>query len=72
MISKSIVRNIPKFENEIDLHKPVAAILKIIPKNDLLFHYKIADFSNSLEFLENIAKAKGKLLKVKILLSKFF
>lgn len=50
-------------ENVNDPITPIEEILKKVNKNDILVHYKIPDFSNSNEFLINVAMSRGKLNK---------
>jgi hypothetical protein len=40
-------------------------IMNKIPKNDILMHFKIADFNTPTELLINVACSRGKLIKVK-------
>lgn len=50
-----------------DPMEPCDWILKKVPKNDLLLHFKIKDFDNVTKFLVNVALSRGKLGKVKII-----
>jgi len=58
-----VLRNIIKPENVVDPVGPIEEILKKVEKNELLVHYKIAEFSDATEFLANIAVSRGKLGK---------
>jgi len=42
---------------------PIEKMLTMINKENLLLHYKIADFTDHKQFLINIAKARGKFIK---------
>jgi len=58
-----ILRNVVKLEQVADPISPVTAILKRCNKHVILSIYKIPDYSTPNEFLINIAKKNGKLMK---------
>jgi nuclear GTP-binding protein len=58
-----LLRNTIKPEDVVDLTRGIEEILKRGQKEELLKLYKIADYSNSTEFLVNIALRTGKLKK---------
>ncbi|XP_073496147.1 guanine nucleotide-binding protein-like 3-like protein isoform X2 [Phyllobates terribilis] len=58
-----ILRNCVKIEQLIDPVGPVEAILRRCNKDQILQHYKVTDFRDTLEFLAMLAKRQGKLKK---------
>ena len=58
-----ILRNVVKIEQVSDPISPVTTILKRCNKHVILSIYKIPDFGTPNEFLINIAKKNGKLMK---------
>lgn len=43
---------------------PIERMLKLIKKDDILLHYKIADFTDAKGFLLHVAQVRGKYIKV--------
>uniref|UniRef100_A0A8C5QW57 G protein nucleolar 3 like n=1 Tax=Leptobrachium leishanense TaxID=445787 RepID=A0A8C5QW57_9ANUR len=58
-----ILRNCVKIEQLLDPVGPVEAILRRCNKEQIMQHYKVTDFRNTLEFLAMLAKRQGKLKK---------
>ncbi|XP_073397076.1 guanine nucleotide-binding protein-like 3-like protein [Dendrobates tinctorius] len=58
-----ILRNCVKIEQLIDPVGPVEAILRRCNKDQIIQHYKVTDFRDTLEFLAMLAKRQGKLKK---------
>ncbi|XP_075691344.1 guanine nucleotide-binding protein-like 3-like protein [Rhinoderma darwinii] len=58
-----ILRNCVKIEQLIDPVGPVEAILRRCNKDQIMQHYKVTDFRDTLEFLAMLAKRQGKLKK---------
>ncbi|XP_063287571.1 guanine nucleotide-binding protein-like 3-like protein [Pelobates fuscus] len=58
-----ILRNCVKIEQLMDPVGPVEAILRRCNKEQILQHYKVTDFRDTLEFLAMLAKRQGKLKK---------
>ncbi|KAG8554749.1 hypothetical protein GDO81_003881 [Engystomops pustulosus] len=58
-----ILRNCVKIEQLVDPVGPVEAILRRCNKDQILQHYKVTDYRNTLEFLAMLAKRQGKLKK---------
>ncbi|KRW99565.1 P-loop containing nucleoside triphosphate hydrolase [Pseudocohnilembus persalinus] len=59
----NLLRNVVKVDDIEDPMEPCDWILKKVPKNDLLLHFKIKDFDNVTKFLVNVALSRGKLGK---------
>ncbi|KAM8933919.1 guanine nucleotide-binding protein-like 3-like protein [Pelodytes ibericus] len=58
-----ILRNCVKIEQLLDPVGPVEAILRRCNKEQIMLHYKVTDFRDTLEFLAMLAKRQGKLKK---------
>ncbi|XP_066436653.1 guanine nucleotide-binding protein-like 3-like protein [Eleutherodactylus coqui] len=58
-----ILRNCVKIEQLVDPVGPVEAILRRCKKDQIMQHYKVTDFRDTLEFLAMLAKRQGKLKK---------
>ncbi|XP_053328516.1 guanine nucleotide-binding protein-like 3-like protein [Spea bombifrons] len=58
-----ILRNCVKIEQLMDPVGPVEAILRRCNKDQIMQHYKVTDFRDTLEFLFMLAKRQGKLRK---------
>ncbi|KAM3911046.1 guanine nucleotide-binding protein-like 3-like protein [Leptodactylus fuscus] len=58
-----ILRNCVKIEQLLDPVGPVEAILRRCNKDQIIQHYKVTDFRDTLEFLAMLAKRQGKLKK---------
>ncbi|KAM4696765.1 guanine nucleotide-binding protein-like 3-like protein [Rhinophrynus dorsalis] len=58
-----ILRNCVKIEQLLDPVGPVEAILRRCNKEQIIQHYKVTDFRDTLEFLAMLAKRQGKLKK---------
>ncbi|XP_053552218.1 guanine nucleotide-binding protein-like 3-like protein [Bombina bombina] len=58
-----ILRNCVKIEQLMDPVGPVEAILRRCNKEQIMQHYKVTDFRDTLEFLAMLAKRQGKLKK---------
>ncbi|KAM9325451.1 guanine nucleotide-binding protein-like 3-like protein [Gastrophryne carolinensis] len=58
-----ILRNCVKIEQLVDPVGPVEAILRRCNKEQIIQHYKVSDFRDTLEFLAMLAKRQGKLKK---------
>ncbi|XP_069798857.1 guanine nucleotide-binding protein-like 3-like protein [Dendropsophus ebraccatus] len=58
-----ILRNCVKIEQLVDPVGPVEAILRRCNKDQIIQHYKVTDFKDTLEFLAMLAKRQGKLKK---------
>ncbi|KAG8447830.1 hypothetical protein GDO86_015076, partial [Hymenochirus boettgeri] len=58
-----ILRNCVKIEQLVDPVGPVEAILRRCNKEQIIQHYKVANFRDTLEFLAMLAKRQGKLKK---------
>ncbi|XP_064415272.1 guanine nucleotide-binding protein-like 3-like protein isoform X3 [Latimeria chalumnae] len=58
-----ILRNCMKIEQLVDPVGPVEAILKRCNKQQIMKHYNVTDFKNTLEFLALLARHQGKLKK---------
>merc|ERR1712130_36578 len=58
-----MLRNCVKVEKIPDPVQPVEAILRKCNPQKLMVHYKIPEFANAQEFLSNVARRRGKLLK---------
>ncbi|XP_075041030.1 guanine nucleotide-binding protein-like 3-like protein [Mixophyes fleayi] len=58
-----ILRNCVKIEQLMDPVGPVEAILRRCNKDQIMQHYKVTDFRDTLEFLAMLAKRQGKLKK---------
>merc|ERR1712137_1528306 len=58
-----ILRNCVKVEKIADPIQPIEAILRKCNPQKLMVHYKIPEFANAQEFLSNVARRRGKLLK---------
>ncbi|KAM4018998.1 guanine nucleotide-binding protein-like 3-like protein [Anomaloglossus baeobatrachus] len=58
-----ILRNCVKIEQLVDPVGPVETILRRCNKEQIMQHYKVTDFRNTLEFLAMLAKRQGKLKK---------
>ncbi|XP_063792113.1 guanine nucleotide-binding protein-like 3-like protein [Pseudophryne corroboree] len=58
-----ILRNCVKIEQLLDPVGPVEAILRRCNKDQIMQHYKVTDFRDTLEFLAMLAKRQGKLKK---------
>ncbi|KAM4664208.1 guanine nucleotide-binding protein-like 3-like protein isoform 2-T4 [Discoglossus pictus] len=58
-----ILRNCVKIEQLMDPVGPVEAILRRCNKEQIIQHYKVIDFRDTLEFLAMLAKRQGKLKK---------
>jgi len=54
-----ILRQAIKVEDITDPQRPVEALLGRVQKEELLRHYRIADFTTQQEFLGQIARKKG-------------
>ncbi|XP_078520677.1 guanine nucleotide-binding protein-like 3-like protein [Lissotriton helveticus] len=58
-----ILRNCVKIEQLVDPVGPVEAILRRCNKEQIMQHYNIPDFKNTMEFLALLSKRQGKLRK---------
>ncbi|NP_001088820.1 guanine nucleotide binding protein-like 3 (nucleolar)-like S homeolog [Xenopus laevis] len=58
-----ILRNCVKIEQLVDPVGPVEAILRRCNKDQIIQHYKVSNFRDTLEFLAMLAKRQGKLKK---------
>ncbi|XP_077185714.1 guanine nucleotide-binding protein-like 3-like protein isoform X2 [Paroedura picta] len=58
-----ILRNCIKVEQLVDPVTPVEAILKRCNKQQIMQHYGVSDFRDTLEFLAHLARRQGKLKK---------
>ncbi|KAJ1095092.1 hypothetical protein NDU88_000262 [Pleurodeles waltl] len=58
-----ILRNCVKIEQLVDPVGPVEAILRRCNKQQIMQHYNIPDFQNTMEFLALLSKRQGKLRK---------
>lgn len=58
-----ILRNCIKIEQLVDPVTPVEAILKRCNKQQILQHYGVPDFRDTMEFLAHLARRQGKLKK---------
>ncbi|XP_030632671.1 guanine nucleotide-binding protein-like 3-like protein [Chanos chanos] len=58
-----ILRNCVKIEQLVDPVAPVEAILRRCNKTQIMGHYGVPDFHNTLEFLSLLARRQGKLRK---------
>ncbi|KAE8583133.1 hypothetical protein XENTR_v10020437 [Xenopus tropicalis] len=58
-----ILRNCVKIEQLVDPVGPVEAILRRCNKEQIIQHYKVSNFRDTLEFLAMLAKRQGKLKK---------
>ena len=58
-----IVKHVADPEDLTDPYVPVHALIKKVPKNEMLMLYEIADYKNTQEFLANVATKAGHLLK---------
>ena len=62
-----LLRNVLKVEDVLDPVKAVDVIVKRVEKDDLLKLYRIQDFVTVSEFLQSVAKVKGKFKKKGVL-----
>ena len=58
-----ILKNVKYPDDLSDPYVPVHAIIKRVPKHELLLTYEIADFANTQEFLASVAALKKNFLK---------
>ncbi|XP_053154901.1 guanine nucleotide-binding protein-like 3-like protein isoform X1 [Hemicordylus capensis] len=58
-----ILRNCVKIEQLVDPVTPVEAILKRCNKQQIMQHYRVPDFRDTMEFLAQLARRQGKLKK---------
>uniref|UniRef100_A0A8D0KK43 G protein nucleolar 3 like n=1 Tax=Salvator merianae TaxID=96440 RepID=A0A8D0KK43_SALMN len=58
-----ILRNCVKIEQLVDPVNPVEAILKRCNKHQIMQHYHVPDFQDTMEFLAHLARRQGKLKK---------
>nr|XP_008120775.1 PREDICTED: guanine nucleotide-binding protein-like 3-like protein isoform X1 [Anolis carolinensis] len=58
-----ILRNCVKIEQLVDPVSPVEAILKRCNKQQIMQHYGVPDFQDTMEFLAHLARRQGKLKK---------
>lgn len=63
MPNSLILKSAKSPEDLADPFVHVHALTKNVPKHELLLLYEIADFSNTQDFLSQIAKKKGRYLK---------
>ena len=58
-----ILRNVVKIEDLADPYVPVAALIKRVPRETLLTLYEVPEFATPQEFLANVARKRGRLMK---------
>ncbi len=58
-----VIKTVADLEDLADPYGPVHALLKKVPKDEILLQYEIQDYNNTQEFLACVARGKGMLLK---------
>eukprot|EP01022_Parablepharisma_sp_SALTPOND_P027725 TRINITY_DN675_c0_g1_i10.p3 TRINITY_DN675_c0_g1~~TRINITY_DN675_c0_g1_i10.p3 ORF type:complete len:353 (-),score=76.26 TRINITY_DN675_c0_g1_i10:6119-7177(-) len=58
-----IIKMVAELADLGDPYVPVHALIKKVPKDDMLLHYEIPDYTNTQEFLAYVARKEGFLLK---------